>query len=521
LITSSEEKEEVEKKKKSKRASKDKIRTASKAYCAACTIPEETSNLADPSVVCKKCSKDKEEVSEKQVKMSLKWWVLSNEEVAYLDEMYPHGESSILHPVLQCSHCETVSFPGTEAGLVEMKGPWMISKGGQRMTERDYRAVSKHIVSLCEGTPLKQTKCLLRPEHINLLVAGIKNSPEVQESQVEAFGYIKESNMASRMMSSDPVKAPYGLMPLPLAPTATEEDTTETRGFFNFLGRLMAQALLDQRLLNIPLSRTFIRAIRGEQFVHENVEASLPYVMEMDPTVGRSLSYLKELHVSYKDANSDKHAFESELNDMCLYFTLIGYSSIELIPNGKEIQVTIENVELFLTKTLEFLLESSFSIQLKAFQQGFNAIWHTDVLKLYDVDELEVLFADSCSTLWDVEGNALRTNMICDHGFTKESKTIHDLIEVLCEMAPEEQRLFIGFVTGANRLPVGGLSKLDPKLTVVRKLASDAETMDDDMLPSASTCTNYLKLPAYSTKKVLKERLLYCIREGQYAFHLS
>lgn len=35
------------------------------------------------------------------------------------------------------------------------------------------------------------------------------------------------------------------------------------------------------------------------------------------------------------------------------------------------------------------------------------------------------------------------------------------------------------------------------------------------------TCANYLKLPPYSSKEVLRERLLYAVREGQGSFDLS
>lgn len=35
------------------------------------------------------------------------------------------------------------------------------------------------------------------------------------------------------------------------------------------------------------------------------------------------------------------------------------------------------------------------------------------------------------------------------------------------------------------------------------------------------TCANYLKLPPYSCKEILRERLLYAIREGTGSFDLS
>lgn len=35
------------------------------------------------------------------------------------------------------------------------------------------------------------------------------------------------------------------------------------------------------------------------------------------------------------------------------------------------------------------------------------------------------------------------------------------------------------------------------------------------------TCANYLKLPPYSCKAIMKERLLYAIHEGSASFDLS
>lgn len=47
-----------------------------------------------------------------------------------------------------------------------------------------------------------------------------------------------------------------------------------------------------------------------------------------------------------------------------------------------------------------------------------------------------------------------------DHGFTLESKAIRNLAEILSSYNKEEQRLFLQFVSGSPRLPVGGISIL-------------------------------------------------------------
>jgi hypothetical protein len=57
-----------------------------------------------------------------------------------------------------------------------------------------------------------------------------------------------------------------------------------------------------------------------------------------------------------------------------------------------------------------------------------------------------------------------------------------------------ERRLLLRFLTGSPTLPSGGLGRLQPPLTVVRKEA-EAPLGPDDYLPSVMTCANYLKLP--------------------------
>lgn len=55
---------------------------------------------------------------------------------------------------------------------------------------------------------------------------------------------------------------------------------------------------------------------------------------------------------------------------------------------------------------------------------------------------------------WDVA--SLTEACRCDHGYTPQSRTIRHLFEVMSEFDEEERRLFVKFVTGSPRLPVGG-----------------------------------------------------------------
>jgi len=79
---------------------------------------------------------------------------------------------------------------------------------------------------------------------------------------------------------------------------------------------------------------------------------------------------------------------------------------------------------------------------------------------------------------------------------------------------------FLQFITGSPKLPIGGFRGLNPLLTVVRK-PHEAPLTADDYLPSVMTCVNYLKLPEYSSRHVMKEKLQTAIQEGVGSFHLS
>lgn len=107
-----------------------------------------------------------------------------------------------------------------------------------------------------------------------------------------------------------------------------------------------------------------------------------------------------------------------------------------------------------------------------------------------------------------------------DHGFTQDSRAIQCFFEILNTYNRDEQRMFLQFVTGSPRLPTGGFKALTPPLTIVRK-KMDNNHNPDDYLPSVMTCVNYLKLPDYSTREVMRQKLKLAANEGSMCFHLS
>nr|KAJ0205653.1 hypothetical protein LSAT_V11C500265350 [Lactuca sativa] len=103
------------------------------------------------------------------------------------------------------------------------------------------------------------------------------------------------------------------------------------------------------------------------------------------------------------------------------------------------------------------------------------------------------------------EADTLVEHIKFDHGYTSKSPVVINLLEIMGEFNPEQQRAFCQFVTGAPQLPPGGMVVLNPNSnnTASNAAGGVSESADDD-LPSVMACANYLKLPPYSTKTFMQ-----------------
>ncbi|XP_023239346.1 E3 ubiquitin-protein ligase HACE1-like [Centruroides sculpturatus] len=84
-------------------------------------------------------------------------------------------------------------------------------------------------------------------------------------------------------------------------------------------------------------------------------------------------------------------------------------------------------------------------------------------------------------------------------------------------MAQEDRAKLLQFVTGSSRVPHGGFSQLagvdGPQLFSISEVP-----YRPNILPSASTCINLLKLPNYPTREELRERFQIAIRYGSQGY---
>ncbi|OMO92775.1 Armadillo [Corchorus olitorius] len=329
----------------------------------------------------------------------------------------------------------------------------------------------------------------------------------------------KGKTAGSGTIEGDIIQAPLGLFPRPWPPNAEASEGSQfyrVIEYFRLVGRVMAKALQDGRLLDLPLSTSFYKLVLGQ-------ELDLHDIMSFDAELGKTLQelhllvcrkqYLESMSGDNSEAIANLRFRGAPIEDLCLDFTLPGYPDYILKPGDET--VDINNLEEYISLVVDATVKTGIMRQMEAFRAGFNQVFDIASLQIFIPQELDYLLCGR-RELWEAE--TLADHIKFDHGYTAKSPAIVN-------------RAFCQFVTGAPRLPPGGLAVLNPKLTIVRKHSSSAsaaapngtgasESADED-LPSVMTCANYLKLPPYSTKEIMFKKLLYAINEGQGSFDLS
>jgi hypothetical protein len=223
--------------------------------------------------------------------------------------------------------------------------------------------------------------------------------------------------------------------------------------------------------------------------------------------------------------------------------------------------VSLPSLHVYVEGLLRTLLAEGIAPQAHAFARGFAhyAPAGAPVLRLLTLGETRSLFDGSDAVaddrLWTP--GALAQAIGPGSGYTERSPQMGFLLQAVSSLSPPQRRAFLQFLTGSSRLPLGGFAALQPRISVIRVAVDDAGSgggggagsggagggsglrglpsgsiggsggrgvfgrpavTADDLLPTASTCQHYIKLPPYSSAEVAQAKLLLAIREGQGAF---
>jgi len=265
---------------------------------------------------------------------------------------------------------------------------------------------------------------------------------------------------------------------------------------FEFLGRILGKAIFDRILVDLPLATFFLSKLLGEPNYTDDLES-------LDPEMYRNLMYLK-------------HCDRKTVEEMNLTFTIMdneyeGGKEVPLIPNGKDIPVTVENRIEYINRVAHYRMNVQIKQQCDAFLRGLCDVVNRQWIRIFSPHEMQLLISGVTEKINVID---LKRNCHYSGGYHESHPVIIWFWEVFEELPVEKQANLLQFVTSSPRAPLLGFRYLDPAFTIHKAEA------DDSRLPTASTCMNLLKLPQYSSKQVLKNKLLYAI-ETHTGFDLS
>ncbi|KAI8853848.1 hypothetical protein BC829DRAFT_259076 [Chytridium lagenaria] len=395
------------------------------------------------------------------------------------------------------------------------------------------------------------------------LTAGLATPPGKMEVENERLGIWRDDGVDVSAADVTVDLKTYlnpsgGLFPAPVSAEHLKTDRgRRSLSLFKSLGTFVAKALLDSRIVDMPFSPLFLEMVIGEEDDdrHASIAAhgqtgrlasELHLIKHVDPALYHSLldlwafwnereAVMANTQLTVADRQERLRNFTvrgARLEDLALDFTLPGYPDLELVKDGKNVNVDLENLGTYLEVIVELTVGEGVRKQVDAFRRGFDRVFPVSDLRSFSVQELCVLVGGHQNEDWSLE--TLLDAIKADHGYTSDSRTIRYLGEMMHGYTDAERRDFLMFVTGSPKLPIGGFKSLSPPLTVVCKNVEEASSSTvasapltgtrnkpDDYLPSVMTCVNYLKVPEYSTLEVMKSRFRTAIREGQGCFHLS
>ncbi|KAK4302521.1 hypothetical protein Pmani_025398 [Petrolisthes manimaculis] len=333
-------------------------------------------------------------------------------------------------------------------------------------------------------------------EAVDLILAqGRDHTPEYSPSHQDTDEGGDEPEDASAPLFYQPGKRGF------YAPRQSRP-TLERINAFRNVGRLLGLCLLQNELCPIYLSRHVLKYVLGRPIRFHDLAF-------FDPVMYESLRKLV-LDAENKDTGTD--VFKAlDLNFSIDLIPEEGGTNVELISGGRTVEVTTGNVYDYVRKYAEYRMVKS---QEKALQNIRDGVF--DVIRGGSLDSLT---AEDLRLLLNGVGDINVATLISYTSFNDESGETNDrlnkfkrwLWSIVEKMTNQEKQDLVYFWTGSPALPASeeGFQPM-PSVTI--------RPADDSHLPTANTCISRLYIPLYSTRAILRSKLLLAIKTKNFGF---
>jgi hypothetical protein len=285
-----------------------------------------------------------------------------------------------------------------------------------------------------------------------------------------------------------PMAGTYHISPLSGHPNACKVASSHLK-WFHFAGRFFAKAIMEQQSLNVTISLPLRKQILALPIMFSDLEF-------VDADIYKNLEWLKQnkgAEVLYLD-----FTIAYEANNIIQKY--------ELKPNGSNIMVTDDNKNEFLYLSLKHRMLDSIKPQLEHFLKGFYEVLPSDLLSVFDYQELELLMCGLPEI--DLEDWMRNTEYLGDYKrLGPKHKVIRWFWLAVSQMTHEERVKLLQFATGCSRLPVQGFKALQSNDGNYRKFNLQSIGRAISVYPRAHTCFNKIDLPLYKSQEELEAYL--------------
>ena len=269
--------------------------------------------------------------------------------------------------------------------------------------------------------------------------------------------------------------------------------TKEKREKYEFVGTVLAKALLENLTINCCFNTLIYKILLEEEIKYEDL-------VFIDKQLYKSLKELKDISL-----NGDIELYE-------LYFNLDiekdgKITTYNLIENGENIQVTNKNLDLYIEKRISFLVNSQIP-GIESIKKGIKKVYPIECFSEFSGDQLSLLI--NGTPFIDLSDWTENTEYK-DYKVTDE--VIINFWEILNDLSQDDLSKFLLFVTGSSRVPIGGFKSLESnrgnknKFTIV-KIEYNNKTVN---YLRAHTCFNRLDLPNYPNKDLLYKGIRFAL----------
>ncbi|XP_028164187.1 E3 ubiquitin-protein ligase UBR5 isoform X5 [Ostrinia furnacalis] len=277
--------------------------------------------------------------------------------------------------------------------------------------------------------------------------------------------------------------------------------TPERINAFRNVGRIVGLCLLQNELCPMFLNRHVLKYLLGRPVRFHDLAF-------FDPVVYESL---RQLVVDAETGDSHSLFAALDLNFSLEMCEEEGGGCVELVAGGRELEVTALNVYDYVRKYAQHRMLLSQEKALEAMRVG--------VLDVLPESALEGLTAEDLRLLLNGVGDINVAALVSYTSFNDESGEPPErlarfkrwLWAIVDKMTHLERQDLVYFWTGSPALPASE-EGFQPMPSVTIRPADDAH------LPTANTCISRLYIPLYSSRHVLKHKLLLAIKTKNFGF---